>query len=60
MSTYYVKAWTVIGYTYEGSAYCLEHAWTEQDEYGLAPHPIFASDEYGDMSCDICHEKIEH
>ncbi len=59
MSTYYVKAWTVIGYTYEGSAYCLEHGWTEQDEHGLAPHPIFAGDEYGEVWCDICHEKIE-
>lgn len=60
MTTYYMKAWTVLGYTFNGSAYCREHmptvryAQTKRD----IPQPIFASDEYYGMTCDICHEEI--
>jgi hypothetical protein len=60
MTTYYMKAWTVLGHTFHGSAYCLDHTPTVRYAQGLRdmPQPIFASDEYYDMTCDICHEEI--
>ena len=45
MTRYYVKHWHVIGHTWNGSAYCLEHSPNPNatNQHGDTPAPIFAS-----------------
>lgn len=63
-----MKATDILGYTFDGAAYCpecsgkaftpdeLKNAKPEEE----APHPIFASDEWEYIpTCDRCQEPIE-
>jgi len=62
------KAWTVIGYTYEGSVYCTEcEAYTDPTVTGESatdnridkPAPIFLSDDVpSDWTCIVCESSI--
>lgn len=57
---YNTKAWTEVGYTYDGEGYCVAHVnlqWRTTD--GDEPYPIFSSDEVpSDWVCRECHKKI--
>ena len=55
------RAWDVIAYTFNGSAYCPECAPSPltRNGSGESPYPVFVSDEFEDHSCDVCHEPIE-
>jgi hypothetical protein len=66
-NTYYRKAWTVIGYTFEGDVYCPECvAYTDPTVTGDSlidtrvdqPSAVFASDESKDFFCTICLQDI--
>ena len=62
------KAWTVIGYTYEGSVYCTEcEAYTDPTVTGESatdtrtdkPAPIFLSDDIpSEWACVVCESPI--
>lgn len=71
MNNYTQKAWTVIGYAWNGSAYCPEclpepH---HENQHGEIPAPIFTSDEFYLIDpktneqtaypCDTCGQPIE-
>ncbi len=57
MDTLMRKAWSIVGYTYEGAYYCfacverkaIDHKPAVQDE----PSPVFLSDEH-DFTCEKC------
>jgi len=57
-STCYGKAWEIVGVTFEGAAYCVECSGkVARRDYVtfMREHvPVFASDEFADMSCDSC------
>ena len=65
-----IKAWEVIGYTYEGSVYCPECvAYTDPTITGASatdnrkdkPAPIFSSDSAdlpSDWVCEVCSKGI--
>lgn len=56
MTTYYRKAWEIIGYTLDGATYCPPCA-----ESGDAmPHgsPLFVSDNWSPMPCESCREEV--
>ena len=70
MNTYYRKAWQIIGYTWNGTAYCEPCAPNPEavNQHGETPAPIFAIDEqyidpetgeHSPHTCDTCHEPIE-
>lgn len=58
-----MKAWDIVGWVYDGAAYCAEHkpeprenvhgGWDFEEV-----SPVFASDEQ-DHSCDACGEPLE-
>ena len=51
-----MKAWDVIGYTFDGAAYCVDHG---KDLPAEERRPIFAVDEVpAEWCCDTCHEPI--
>lgn len=62
------KAWTVIGYTYEGNVYCVEcEAYTDPTITGESstdtrtdkPAPVFLSDDVpADWACVVCESSI--
>jgi hypothetical protein len=55
------KAWAIVGMTYEGNAYCLDCVkdWpTYENDDIEGPMPVFSSDEYEHMTCDLCHDGI--
>ena len=56
--TPYRKAWEVIGYTFDGCAYCPQCAdnLPTRNEQGDSPTPVFLSDEFDGHTCDTCHE----
>lgn len=69
MDTRYLrKATDVVGYTYDGGAYCPECvAYTDPTVTGESqtdtrvdkPHPIFGSDEdYEGWVCEVCRTEI--
>jgi len=64
-----MKAWTVLAYTYEADHHCedcavarfgdavlgLDDRWESlEDSEGNTPHPVFASDEWWDVTSDEC------
>ena len=53
----YRKTYEVTGYTFNGSAYCVDHKPNvADDELGV----IFLGEEWDSApTCDICHEPIE-
>jgi len=66
-NTYYRKAWTVVGYTFNGEVYCLECvAYTDPTVTGDSltdtrfdqPAAVFASDETEDFVCVICLQEV--
>ena len=71
MNTHTRKAWHVIGYTWNGSAYCPECAPDPEtvNKYGDTPAPVFVSDEFylecestGEQrpyTCHTCGTEIE-
>jgi len=55
------KAWTIVGMTWQGSAYCRRCVaeWpTYEHDLVEGPTPVFASDEYDELVCDTCHEYL--
>lgn len=70
MNNYARKAWTIIGYTWNGAAYCPDCAPDPEavNQHGDTPAPIFASDEHylidpttGEHTpypCDTCHAEL--
>ena len=62
------KAWTVIGYTFEGNVYCVEcEAYTDPTVTGASatdtrvdlPAPVFISDDAPlDWTCVVCESSI--
>jgi hypothetical protein len=57
----YGKAYAIVAMTYNGNAYCLNcvRDWpTYENDDIESPIPVFSSDEYGDMTCDSCHDAI--
>jgi hypothetical protein len=52
-----IKAWTVIGRTFEGEAYCplCVHNWNEIE---ILSRPIFASDDAAGLTCGQCGKAI--
>lgn len=71
MNRYARKAWHIIGYTWNGAAYCPDCAPDEHTEnkYEETPQPVFAVDpfyltnpETGEQTpypCDTCGTEIE-
>jgi hypothetical protein len=55
----YRKAWEVVGYTFNGSAYCPDCTNDHLYENGDAPAPVFVSDDYEGMTCDKCGEALK-
>lgn len=72
MTRHYVKHWQLIGHTWNGTAYCLEHSPNPNatNQHGDTPAPIFAGDEFyitnpdtnepTPYPCDTCGQPIEH
>jgi hypothetical protein len=70
MNTYARKAWHVIGYTWNGAAYCPDCAPNPEtvNQHGDTPAPVFAVDEFylidpetGEHTphtCDTCRNPI--
>lgn len=55
------KAWTIVGMTWQGSAYCRDCVaeWpTYEHDMIESPMPIFSSDDYDGLTCDTCHEYL--
>jgi len=51
------KAWTIMGMTWQGSAYCRDCVgdWpTYENDLVESPHPLFMSDDYNSHVCDSC------
>lgn len=49
-----LKAWDIVGWTFNGACYCPAHKPPESDEV----QPIFASDEgWEPMTCDVPHSE---
>jgi len=71
VTTYARKAWHVIAYTWNATAYCPECAPNPDtpNEHGNKPHPVFVSDEFYNIdpdtgehtphTCDTCRQPIE-
>lgn len=64
-TNYTRKAWEIVGYTYEGGAYCPECvAYTDPQITGDKgeridePAPVFVSDDYKGRMCEVCHSEI--
>lgn len=53
------KGWEVIGHTFDGAAYCLDHTPNDITRLGDMPAPIFSSDDHGGMWCDECGKVID-
>jgi hypothetical protein len=51
------KAWDIVGWTYEGEAYCPDHR-PEVCCSPDAPQPVFASDEQ-DFACRTCEKALD-
>lgn len=58
--TPYRKAWEVIGYTFDGCAYCPQCAdnLPTRNEQGDSPVPVFLGEYLGYSTCDTCYEVI--
>lgn len=57
-SRHWGKAWRIVGMTWQSEAYCCDcvRDWpTYEHDLIESPVPVFASDEYGDMTCDVCN-----
>lgn len=48
-----MQAWTVVGYTYKGEAWCAG-CQDNLPDY----HPVFASDDMGDIVCHTCGQGL--
>lgn len=57
MTTYYKKAWEIIGYTLDGGLYCLECA--ENGDAMPFGNPVWVSDELHGLACESCHEQVK-
>lgn len=70
MAITYVKAFAVLGYTFEADMHCLgctaarfgdavlEDGFEGVDSEGNPPHPIFACDSALTDACGTCHEPL--
>ena len=53
------KAWRIVGMTWQGDVYCTRPSctgeWpTYENDLVEGPRPVFASDEYEEMTCGEC------
>ena len=55
------KAWAIMGLTWQGEAFCRSCVadWpTYENDLVESPAPVFMSDDYNTLVCDLCHKHL--